>query len=329
MGVLCAAVSPATSALVFDDRHATFGDRYQGSTLEVRYAFSNTGDTPVTITDTFVVDGTGRISVSPRTVAPGARGVAVVLQPLEGQLGNTAFRYALITDEPGAERYRFTLSGFVESAYDPESPTIDFGVVERSSGGAAEVELSSREVASLRVRTPVELPGGITLEALGPAGESGQGQRFRARLPPGSAPGLVAGSFVLETNVVNQPRLQVYYRANVLGDVVPSENPLQLGITRLGQVLSKEILLESRSGRAFEVERIVDTGGLLEWAVEPCSRAGDACRRIVLHMEPTVPLTLTGKLLVHLAGQADPLTLNYRGMVVSPDTVIKTLEVPR
>jgi len=329
--ILISASAPAltaTPALVFDARHAQFGDLYQGSTVEQRYTFTNTGETPVTVIDTFVVDGTGRVSVSPRSVPPGAGGVAVVRQPLANLLGRTAFRYALITDEPDVDRYRFTLSGFVQSAYDPETLTIDFDLVDRVEGATAEVELSSREVPALAVRPPVGLPQSIGIEILGRAGTAGQGQRLQATLPAGVAPGLVSGSFMLQTNVAHQPEVRVFYRANVIGDVVPSENPLQLGITRIGEVLLKEIQLESKTGRPFEVERIADSGDLFEWTVDPCVDGGDTCRRLVLRLEPETPLSLIGKLRVHLAGEADPVTLNYRGMVVTQGTVIKTIELP-
>lgn len=318
----------AWAGLVFEERHARFGDRYQGSTIEHRFPFSNTGTEVVTVVDTIAVAGTGEVSVSPRRVPPGGQGVATVRQPLARQLGTAAFRYALITDEPGADRYRFTLSGFVQSAYDPEAPSIDFGVVDRALGGTGEIELSSREVRALEARPAADLPDSIVIRPLGRAGPGGQGQRLEATLQPGLAPGLISGSFLLETNVAHQSTIRVFYRAHVVGDVVPSENPLQLGVTRIGEVLRKEITLESTSGRPVQIESVADTEALFDWNVETCVEGGDSCRTLVLSHAAQVPLSLVGKLQVHLAGEADPLTLNYRGIVVSADTVIRTLEVP-
>jgi hypothetical protein len=315
-------------ALVFEQRHVQFGDRYQGEIVEHRFALTNTGQVPVTVIDTVAVDGTGEISVTPRNVPAGATAVAVVRQPLASQLGHTAFRYALITDDPGVDRYRFTLSGFVQSAYDPESPAVDFGVVDRGTGATREFEVSSREVAALRVQSARELPEFLRIEVLGPAGPVGQGQRVQATLRDGVAPGLVSGSFLLRTNVAHQPHLRVFYRANVIGDVVPGENPVQLGVTRIGEILRKEIRLESRTGRPFEVERVADTSELFEWSVDPCDDAGDGCRRLVLQLAPEAPSSLTGRLLVYLSGELEPITLSYRGMVVTQDTVIKKLEIP-
>jgi len=103
--------------------------------------------------------------------------------------------------------------------------------------------------------------------------------------------------------------VRVFYRANVIGDVVPSENPLQLGVTRLGEVLSKEIRLQSTSGRAFEVDDVIDSSGMFGWSVDSCVESAEGCRRLVLRLAPEVPQPLVGNLRVHLVGDPDPITL--------------------
>ncbi len=322
------AVGAVPGALRFDrPPHAAFADVHQHEVLRHELAVVNHASQPVLVTDGISISPGGSVEVEPRLIPPGGSARVRVLQDVGSSLGRAAFRYALVTDEPGVSRYRFSLSGFVESAYDPEQPRLDLGRVERGAGGSATAELASREVDRLELVEADGLPAGLTLthERTGVAGEA---LRLRARLAPGAPLGVLAGDLELRTNVPSQSLVVVPYRAVVFGDVVPSEHPLAFGLVRVGQTASREVRLESRGGRPFRVERLTDRDGLATTRFEPCHGEGPApCWRLTVAVTPTTAERFGGTLEAHLAGDPEPLPLVYSGVAIAPDTVVRDLGV--
>jgi hypothetical protein len=325
--------SSAEPALIFDQPNAFFDDTYQFGEVRYVFPFRNTSQKTVTIEQGLAVAGIGHVEFAPARVPAGATGEARVIQPLADKLGEASFRYALITDEPGVSRYRFSLSGFVESAYDPERPEAVFGEVERGAGALAEVEVSSREVLRLELIETLELPPWLRVEAGERTGDAGQGFQLKVRLLPEAPLGLVAGTFLLRTNVPNQDRVAVRFRGAVYGDVRPSVNPVGWGAMNLGQRYRESLRLRSRSGRPVEIDSVTDTAGLVRVEVQPCPETPEdaACRRLQLEMvvAPTVATGLFGgHLRVKLKGSTDVLPIAHSGLVVAPGTPIRNLEIP-
>jgi hypothetical protein len=314
-------------ALVFAEPHSVYGDRYQFGEVAHRFAFSNQGTRPVEVTDTVAVTGDGELTVTPRRLGPGESGAVEVRQPLGGRLGRAAFRYALLTDEPCVDRYRFSLSGFAQSAYDPERGVLDLGTVDRDRGGSAELELASREVGRLEVTSIAGAPGWLRVEVAGRAGETGEGVLLRATAAPGAPLGLHAGQLELRTGVPHQPRLEVGYSVAVYGDVVPSAAAVDLGLARVGEELTGELALRSRSAAAFVVERVADPAGAVDAEVAPCPGDPPGCALLRLRHRAVAETALDGRLLVHLAAGGEPLPIGYRGWVVAAGTAIRDLGV--
>lgn len=325
--------SSAEPGLVFDRPNDVFDDTYQFGEVRHVFPFRNVGQKTVTIEQGLALAGVGHVEFAPARVPPGGTGEARVVQPLADKLGESSFRYALVTDEPGVSRYRFSLSGFVESAYDPARPEVVFGEVERGAGALAEIEVSSREVLHLELLESLEVPPWLRVEIGERAGDAGQGFQLKVRLLPEAPLGLVAGTLLLRTNVPNQDRVAVRFRGTVYGDVRPSVNPVGWGAMNLGQSYRESLRLRSRSGRPVEIESVTDTAGLVRVEVQPCPETPEdvACRRLQLEM--TVAPTLAtgpfgGHLHVQLKGSKEILPIAHSGLVVAPGTPIRHLEVP-
>ena len=316
------------SGLSFDEPHRWFGDRYQGQTVRQQFRFTNRGQRPVRVVERVDVRGSAEIEVDPTTISPGESGTVSITQPLSGLLGQVGFRYAVITDEPGGPRYRMTLSGFVQSAFDPEVPRVLFGMVDRAAGGRVEFELFSREVPRLVLVSVGEPPSFLRLEEIGRAGVADEGLRLRATLTPGAPLGHLAGTLRLRTNVDHQPEVRVPFEGAVFDDVFPSESPVQFGLAYTGGPLTKRLVLESRSGRPFRVDRVVDSNGKLEATATACGgeeRAAAACQEIELSWPEPTAGALRGTLRIELVDPAVPLELSYVGLVVSAGTPVERL----
>lgn len=322
-------VSDKSGVLIFGEpAHALFDDAYQFDTLERTFEISNQGSKPVTIVQALAVGGGASVNAGSSLVAPGETVLIDVNQPLEDVLGNAAFRYALITDEPGVSRYRFSLSGFVQSAFDPERPLLDFGAVDRVRGAVTSNEIFCREVDRLELSLPVELPAGLVVD-LDRAGLFDEGVGVTARLTAESPLGLHTDTLMFSTNVLHQPFLEVAVRADVIGDIVPSEHPINLGLFEVGARAVHIVRLQSRTGSPFEIESVVDSEGVVDVLPTPCRGERPApCWDLLLESIHDQPGALGGHLMVQVSGIEERVPLSYRGLVVRPGTKVKKLETP-
>ncbi len=321
------AAAPAP-ALRIETPHAAVEDAHQRTVLTHRFLFKNVSSQPVAIVETYDPGGTARLALRERLLPPGAEGELLVEQPLEDRLGKVSFRYSLVTDEPGQPRYRMSLSGFVESAYDPETLRFSFPSAEPSRETSAEHDLLSREVERLEVLGFSGLPPFLEVTAARRVGLSGEGVALRAVLKAGAPLGFHTGAFQVRTNVASQPAVGVSWSANVFGDIVPSANPVHLGLVHAGEILRKEIVLRSRSGRAFEIAQVERSEARLNVTRAACDPEEAGCQRLVFTCRSDEPAALQGEVRVFVRGQAEPIPLRYVARFVSPSTTIKDLQAP-
>lgn len=322
----------AEPGLELEEPHALFGEVYQYAEISHLFAFRNKSARPVLIEEAIALAGGGRVEAVPRRVPPGGTGEIRVVQPIADQLGRAAFRYALVTDEPGVARYRFSLSGFVESAYDPEKPEFAFGEVDRDRGARLEIEISSREVARLELAEKLELPSWLALEVAGRAGEDQQGLRLQASLKGRPPLGWLHETVRLRTNVPSQPIYPLRVAATVYGDVVPSAGTVSFGAVDLGGTYRESVELRSRSGKPLALRSAADPAKWLKATLAPCPPRPDdpACRRVELELA-VAPLAAQGPFSgkIEIVGDdGEVLPLIYHGIVIAPGTPIRQIEVP-
>ena len=320
-------VSEAAGALVIDGPRARFDDAYQATAVTHRFPFRNRGAKPVVIEQALALAPGGTVEASPRVVPAGGEGAIVVRQSLADVLGLVTFRYALVTDEPGVSRYRVLLSGFVQSAYEPERAFLDLGGLECSAGGAGSFELFSREVERLEVVDISGVPDGARVRITERAGDAEEGVRIRVELAGAGMLGTRTGRFQIRTNVPQQPTFDVGFRANVFCDLVPSESPVVLGLGNEGQEMTRTVELVSRSGRPVKIDRVEDPTEVVRATLVPCGEPRDACVGLRLQIDSARRGGLNGTVLVFEAGAAEPIPLAYTGLVVGAEKVVKKVEL--
>lgn len=329
----------AAGKLQISEANGNFGDRYQFESVAWSWEIKNPGQAPVQISQLIALDGTGRLAVEPETLPPGASGRITLVQPLAERLGGVAFRYAILTDEPGLPRYRFTLSGFAQSAYDPELLRFDFGTLDRQKGGTATATLASREVDRLELLEALDLPSflqiswGAAPAAAGVESADEAPIEVRATMAPGAPQGPLGGKWTLRTTLPHQPLVPAQFTAQVYADVVPRENPVRLGAIRLGQVGVRTVQLSSRSGRPFAVSsarEATPVEGALSITSRSCEGgpAPSACQELELRLTPQAIGQVSGEITVQLTGDNEPFPLRYNALVIRPDAVIRQLEAP-
>ncbi|MEM7051357.1 MAG: DUF1573 domain-containing protein [Acidobacteriota bacterium] len=313
---------PAASAqLQFDERVANLGEVFQFQDVEHVFGFVNRSAEAVTIKETEAILRTGSVTAVPEQVAPGERGEIRVRQPVGDRLGQTAFRFAVRTDDGATPEIKLLLEGFVHSAYWPEAGRVVFGDVLRQQGAVREFVLTSREADDLGSIAVAQGPEFVEIRELGPTA-GGQGRRLSVRLTPEVPLGFVAGKIELRTGVAAQSSYLLEYRATVYGDIVPSENPANLGLLRIGEPMTKEIVFRAQNGGEVELERIEPaTVRGLQTKVSECP-GEESCQRLELTWEPPQVGELRGTLDLYFAGQQEPMPLTYSGIVASKTAVV-------
>ncbi len=318
-------------SLVFEDPRVELDEsRFLDQAVEHRFSFRNEGDAEVAVVEVVDISGSGQVAVTPTRIPPGGKGEVLVRQPMM-RLGEFNHRYAILTDEPGRPRYRLTLSGFAQSAYDPEVQRIEFGWIHRSQGGEQRFELMSREVERLEIVGAEGLPEWLKLGPVERVGVAEEGVAATLVLVPGAPLGVRDGTVVLYTNVAHQPRQRVAWTASIFGDIVPSANVIDLGLGREGGQVETTVRFESRSGSTFEIERVEGLPSELNATFRPCQEDGDApsaCWLLTLVARSATRTNLNGECYLFVQGETEALPMRFRAIFVGRDTEIRQLEVP-
>jgi hypothetical protein len=308
--------------LAIHEANAQFDDRHQFEIIEWQWSVENTGDRLILVEEALALKGDAEVSVSADFLEPGARATIRVRQPLGDALGSTARRYALITSEPGVARYRFSLSGFVESAYDPEAPTLDFGSV--GPGSARTVAtIASREVDRLVVSPPEQLPPFLAIETA-PDPVDPQRAHIEATLTESAPLGIHAGSIQLGTNVSSQPAVAVTYRFSRYKNVVPDSNPLSLGALPSG--ISATGTFRLTADADFEVAGVEADVEMESLEAQRCEESRTRCWLITFRTPPLAPGPITGQVVVSVSGESETLPLKFFGLGVPEGTEIRTID---
>ena len=104
---------------------------------------------------------------------------------------------------------------------------------------------------------------------------------------------------------------------------------MNLGLVREGEEATGELTLTSRSGRAVDVTAIESPDVPVTTEVVPCAgdAAGPACRALRIKYKSAGRGPFTGRLMVRVAGLEEPLRLLVSGVVISPQTRVKEIDL--
>ena len=307
--------SPAPG-LVVEEPTARFGEAYAGAEIVHVFALRNDGARPVRVLEVLPNTPPTRVDPLPGPIPPGGRAEVTVRQGTLGQLGVYVHRFLLKTDDGLPDR-RLSLSGFLQSAYDPDQPILHG---DAAPGAVLQLAVGSREVERLDVLKVEDAPAFLRVDTTGRNADGAV--LLRAALAPDAPLGLHTGTLVLRTSLAHQPAITVPYRLVVFEDVAPEHAPVELGTLREGQPFEKKTRLRSRSGKPFEVTGVEGTDGVTGSA-GPCPEPAPSCR--VLSIKGVGP-PATGRLLAGTVrvklGEGRELTVPYSGFVLRADAPV-------
>jgi hypothetical protein len=305
--------------LVVEEPAARFGEAYAGSEIVHAFAVRNDGPRPVRIVAVEPNAAPTRVDPLPGPIPPGARAEVTVRQGTLGRLGVATWRFVLKADDGRPDR-RLALSGFLQSAFDPDQPILQG---EARPGGVIELPVASREVERLDVLEVKDAPPFVRVDAT--ARRADGAVLLRATLAADAPLGLHTGTLLVRTSVPQQPTVSVPYRLSVFEDVAPEDVPVDLGTVRQGQAFEKKTRLRSRSGKPFEVTGVEGAPAGVTVESAPCPDAAPSCRALVFKGAVASPAgRLAGAVRVTL-DQGRDVVVPYSGLLVGADTIVRDL----
>jgi hypothetical protein len=311
-----AGTAAAEPALRITPQHARFADSYQFGTVRQTYEITNTGKTPVAIQRIEARSRAGKAVESPAQLAPGASGKIVIELPLGASLGDAAFRFALFSDEKDVERYRFTLGGFVQNAFEPETPAVDLGTVARGAAASRTLSLDTREAAQWSLGEVVEKPEHTQVSV--------DGHTISVSLLATAPPGWLRGRVVLNTSLPQQPQVAVAVTGFVMGELLLEAKAVSVGSTEVGKEVRQSFSVRGRDALKLKGKISARTDAPWQARVRECTPAADDCVTIDLSGKPADAGPIGGTVLVELAGGKDPaLPVHFYGVALHPGQPLK------
>jgi hypothetical protein len=299
-----------------------FGETYQLSAVHCTVAYTNNTDKPIRVAAAAVLPTD---SMAPATALIAAHAAAYfdVTANVENDRGRTEHVFYAADADAGLKVYT-KASGFVLSLLDGPMPQIDFGVIQVGSGAAEQpksLTLDTREVSGFRLKSVVKAPPYIDCKI------GDDGRTLIASFKPNAPWGTIGEYIVISTNATKQPTVSVRIKADVHGEVVPSENPVQLGMMRLGNKNESLITLKNLTGKDFKIGKIDVEHLHATTQVEPCVPAARGCNLLRLAILDTQPLGMvSGRLRIELPEYHRDISLAVGGLLLKRDTVVKDMD---
>ncbi|MBC6942852.1 MAG: hypothetical protein DWB45_09030 [Xanthomonadales bacterium] len=180
-----------------------------------------------------------------------------------------------------------------------------------------EYALTSHEVADFRINGVVQAPTWLDVTLAQP-------HVLSVSVKPGASWGLHEDYIRVALNTPRQHEALIKVKADVRGDVVPSANPLDLGIMRAGNRNEALVRLNSRSQKAFKLGKIAVEGFNARTEVLPCRPKADGCKLVRVVVGKDQPAgSFRGTLHVELPELRTQLPVSIWGFLVPKDYKIR------
>lgn len=298
------------------------GQVYAFNTAACQITLSNSGDRPVHVSDVKPAKPGDSVTPTSLTIAPHAEAYLAAKIHTGNDLAGARHAFHFKTDQTARPERGADVTAFVLSALDQTRPDIDFGVVVAGKGSPDKrLPLGSHETASFRITKVIDKPADIDVTI------TPDGQALSAHMGADAALGLHAGYIKIAIDTPNQKEAWVAFKADVHGDIVPSSNPWDLGLMRLGNRNEFKLRLASASKTAFEpgaltLENINGSAKLL-----PCAGEGKSCRIVALTISDKQGTgAINGKVWLDLPQTHQRLPILVWGLLLARETKVKVVD---
>ena len=298
-----------------------FADAYAHSDVGCEVSFSNNGDRAIKVFDFSGAVVPGTAEPAELVVPPHANGYLRIKLNVRNSAGASRYPFKFRTDEQGHDQGSVSVRGFVLSEFDDVKPTIDFGVVDSDEPARRSMSPKSREEPGFRITKILDAPAWLEASVLA------DGRSLELATKRNAPWGLQNGFLKLAVDTKKQKELWVAVKADVHGEVIPSSNPIDMGLMRVGNRNEHMLRLNSQSGRNFSVQNIELDGFKGNAQAIPCKPAKSGCKMIRVRISDRQPTgAVSGKIWITVPEYKERFAVSTWGLLVPKDFKVHTLD---
>lgn len=213
----------------------------------------------------------------------------------------------------------FAVRGFVDWVIDPESAAVEFGNASVASGVSREVVLRTRPGVALSLEEPEGRNPRFDLKIVG-------SNTFRLTVRKDAPLGLFNDYLVVRTSDANQKFVGVRVRGQLFDGVLPSANPVDFGLLRVGDSSEQIVKLDDVSGSPIGIGSISVEGLQVGTKLEECLPRSPSCRQLRLKIPKQDSRgQVNGRVLVELLPSKKVMPVDFGAVVIGKDTKIRNL----
>ncbi|WP_150132200.1 hypothetical protein [Dokdonella koreensis] len=317
--------SPPAGNLVFEAVSETPVEIFQGADARFTYRVRNTGTSPIRIQRIDPAPPPGSARFEPAELAPGATGRIELEKPAIDALGKQSFAFHVYSTDAAARSVPVSLPVFVGSAYVPELPAIDFGVIRKGHAEPKLLEVTSFEAPSLKMEGIIEKPDWVLVEPVpGETGKDPQRLMLRVSLTKNLPLGESRRTVKIRTNIQTQPVLVLQVATNAYDKIQVSPAQMDIGAIHRNAKIVQTVDLRAIDGKPIQITKAEETGENLDLSIEPC---GEGCARLSAKVKTANLKPLRGYVTVQVGSHGETIKIPYYGLIVKEGTMIKNLGV--
>ena len=225
-----------------------------------------------------------------------------------------------LSDSGNAATVRGFARAFVQNAFEPDRPEIDFGIVAREAHVTKSIRLTSQEITGIELARVAEAPKFLSVRVI----DNGAG--LSATSGDDVPWGISQGFIKVLTNSQVQPEVWVHYQLDMRGEVVPSQNPVTFAPDNAGGEQETTVRLTRADGKPLSILSTSTSGVNLTTRIDDCTPARTDCKllRVVLPADAPSGL-ITGAVTVKFEGLKNELPIQVGGFRLAKGQKFKSL----
>lgn len=298
-----------------------FGLAFPYEDVRVSTTLTNTSDQTLAIRVKPRLASDKVLMPKPLRLEPGANAsIDVQIQTGDGA-GRIAKYFDVFAGQDDAPIGSFAVRGFVDWVVDPASISVDFGNIDLDSGVTRTIPVKTSPGASLRLEKVLDEGAHFRAEI------QDDGKSIRLISKKDAPLGLFDEHLLLAASNSSQKKVGVRVRGQFVTRLVPSSNPVDFGLLRIGDTSEQIVRLEEIDGKPVRVGSIRSEGSEIKAVLQDCIPSNAACRNLRLQLPAQkVRGQVGGIVYLELLPSKKEFPIHFGMVVVGKDTQIRSFE---
>ena len=325
IGSLCSAEPLATlraadSGLIFAE-DADFGISYSYQEVRVEVRLRNASGSPLRLAAIKPRLGTDRVlNAQLDLMGPGDETVVSTVVSTGSMVGRIARYFDVYVSGQEEPVGSFAIRGFVDWVIDPESTRVDFHNIDQGRGVSKTHTIKAQAGSEVKVLKPLGDSARFAVEVV-------DGTQIRLTSKQDAPLGLFDEYLRVSTNSRDQPIVGIRVRGQIVTRLVPSSNPVDFGLVRIGDAPEQIVRLHQVEGDSIAIGKIRSEGIEIRSRLEDCIPKSESCRNLRLKLPAQENRgQIGGVVFLELLPTKKELPIEFGVVVIGKGTQIRSFE---